>query len=251
MRRDQKKYLALINAITFVHQYQRSTRKQLEKRSGQLVEVEYVLTELDDIALANRLASEVFGRTLDELAPQTRKLVIKLEQMVREQCARLKMTREDFRFSRKDVRAYTGLSQGQLQIHLNRLVDLEYLVVHRGGRGQSYVYELLYDGQGQDGKPFVMGLLDVEELRRRTATTKSSQGSEGGFSGPSQSHLRLISGGSQGEETGAKSKEDREIDETKAATPENARPGSTPEICSYPKAGKGEDEPKPAKKRGS
>jgi hypothetical protein len=32
--------------------------------------------------------------------------------------------------------------------------------VHRGGRGQSFVYELLYDGQGQDGRPFLMQLLD-------------------------------------------------------------------------------------------
>ena len=33
----------------------------------------------------------------------------------------------------------------------HRLVELEYLLVHRGGRGQSFVYELLYGGEGQDG----------------------------------------------------------------------------------------------------
>jgi hypothetical protein len=42
---------------------------------------------------------------------------------------------------------------------------MEYLLVHRGERGQSYVYELLYEGQGADGKPFLMGLIDVEKLR--------------------------------------------------------------------------------------
>jgi DNA primase len=36
--------------------------------------------------------------------------------------------------------------------------------VHRGGRGQSFVYELLYQGEGQDGTPFVTGLLDPEHL---------------------------------------------------------------------------------------
>jgi hypothetical protein len=38
--------------------------------------------------------------------------------------------------------------------------------VHRGGRGQSFVYELLYDGQGRDGKPFLMGLIDIEALKQ-------------------------------------------------------------------------------------
>jgi hypothetical protein len=36
--------------------------------------------------------------------------------------------------------------------------------VHRGGRGQSFVYELLYDGQGHDGRPFLMGLCDPDAL---------------------------------------------------------------------------------------
>ena len=26
------------------------------------------------------------------------------------------------------------------------------MLVHRGGRGQSFVYELLYEGQGKDGR---------------------------------------------------------------------------------------------------
>jgi hypothetical protein len=37
----------------------------------------------------------------------------------------------------------TRWGETQLRIHLDRLVALEYLLVHRGGRGQSFVYELL------------------------------------------------------------------------------------------------------------
>ena len=40
------------------------------------------------------------------------------------------------------------------------------MLVHRGGRGQSFVYELLYDGAGRDGKPFLMGLIDVAALKQ-------------------------------------------------------------------------------------
>jgi len=42
------------------------------------------------------------------------------------------------------------------------------VLVHRGGRGQSFVYELVYDGRGRDGRPFLMGLVDVESLTRGT-----------------------------------------------------------------------------------
>jgi hypothetical protein len=50
-------------------------------------------------------------------------------------------------------------------MHMHKLEELEYVLVHRGGRGQSFVYELLYDGAGRDGKPFLMGLVDVETLK--------------------------------------------------------------------------------------
>jgi hypothetical protein len=50
-------------------------------------------------------------------------------------------------------------------VHLQRLVDLEYVIAHRAARGQGFSYELVYDGRGQDGQPFLSGLLDVEALR--------------------------------------------------------------------------------------
>ena len=58
---------------------------------------------------------------------------------------------------------------------------MEYVLVHRGKRGQCFVYELLYDGQGQDGKPFLIGLLDVEHAaaaakRATPATTREVGG---------------------------------------------------------------------------
>jgi DNA primase len=38
---------------------------------------------LDDIATANRLAHEVLGRSLDELPPQTRRLLLLIDELVR------------------------------------------------------------------------------------------------------------------------------------------------------------------------
>ena len=70
-RRDHEKYLALIDAIALVHQHQR------EVRSGVVLgrRVDYVEATLADVAVANRLAAETLGRTLDELPPQTRRLL--------------------------------------------------------------------------------------------------------------------------------------------------------------------------------
>jgi hypothetical protein len=161
IRRDHLKYLTLIRALALLHQYQRPLRTVVHQGER----VEYVEVTLDDLAVANRLAHEVLGRSLDELAPQTRRLLTLLDTQVREACARQAMARTAYRFTRREIRGWTGWSDFQVRTHLDRLVTLEYVLVHRGGRGQGFVYELLYDGQGHEGEPFVMGLVDVETLR--------------------------------------------------------------------------------------
>jgi len=52
---------------------------------------------------------------------------------------------------------------------VQRLVNMEYLLTHRGGRGQSFEYELLYGGEGEDGASFLMGLMAVEQLSNHPA----------------------------------------------------------------------------------
>jgi len=128
----------------------------------------------------------VLGRSLDELAPQTRRLLGLLDAMVREACERQAVARASYRFTRRDVRRFTGWSDFQVRTHLDRLISLEYVLVHRGSRGQGFVYELLYDGQGQDGEPFVMGLVDVEALRvsLRRQSGGNFEGVNGDFEPP-------------------------------------------------------------------
>jgi len=85
--------------------------------------------------------------------------------MVTGECKRLEMERSDYRFSRRDVREYTGWGDTQLNVHLGRLRELEYLLPHHGGRGQSFVYELVFERNGHDDKPALPGLIDVEKLK--------------------------------------------------------------------------------------
>jgi len=184
LRRDHEKYLTLIDTIAFVHQHQRAvkTAQRGEQR------IEYIEATLADIALANRIAHDVLGRSLDELPPQTRRLLKLVDQYVRGECERLTLRRCDLRFSRKPIRDATGLSDTQLRLHLQRLVELEYLLVHRGMRGQSFEYELLYDGADADERAFVPGLIDVDALKAAAdaATTQSSRGQTGQFAGSSR-----------------------------------------------------------------
>ncbi len=71
-RRDHEKYLTLIDAIALLHQHQRP-RQRTGGGGGE--PVEYLEATLSDVELANRLAGEVLGRSLDELPPQTRRFL--------------------------------------------------------------------------------------------------------------------------------------------------------------------------------
>ncbi|MCH2208828.1 MAG: hypothetical protein MK132_23610, partial [Lentisphaerales bacterium] len=50
------------------------------------------------------------------------------------------------------------------KVHLNRLLEMEYLQLWKGATGQQFVYQLLYKGEGEDGKRFVMNLIDTSTI---------------------------------------------------------------------------------------
>ncbi len=179
-RRDHQKYLAFIRAIALLHQHQRDVKNAVTS-DGEVVE--YIEATLDDIAAANALAHEVLGRTLDELPPQTRALLTIIGDMVRAACEIADMRQGDYRFTRRDIREASGWGHTQLRVHLGRLQELEYLIPHRGARGQRFLYELAYEGAGDNGAPFVMGLIDVDALRNKDGTARENHAYDGKFAG--------------------------------------------------------------------
>jgi len=160
-RRDHTKYLALIRTIALLHQYQREVKTVTHDGKA----LAYIEATLDDIAAANRLAHHVLGRCLDEMPPQSRRLLELIERTVAEQCAAKKIERDECHFRARQVREFTGWGNSQLHVHLQRLVELEYVIAHRADYGQGLVYELAYDGGGKDGRRFLPGLIDVDKLR--------------------------------------------------------------------------------------
>jgi DNA primase len=169
MRRDHAKYLALIRSIGLLHQHQRPVREAHGVR--------YIEATRADIATADRLMREMMRRSLDELPPQTRRLLGLVVAYVG--------GREGLRFSRREVREATGWGHTQLKVHLRRLEELEYLIVHRGGRGQGYVYELNWAGAVED-------------------KAGAGRGDGGGVSGterPAESRMNIAPNGVPGHET--------------------------------------------------
>tara|TARA_B100000614_G_scaffold251417_1_gene262907 strand:- start:2162 stop:3856 length:1695 start_codon:yes stop_codon:yes gene_type:complete len=169
LRRDHEKYLSLIDTIALLHQYQRPVRK--DEAGGRFVEA-----TLSDIEAANKIAHEVLGRSLDELPPQTRRLLTLLKEWVGRQCGERNLERSDFHFSRRQLREAFGWGDTQLKVHLSRLLDMEYLELHRLPGQSGYFYELLYDGEGGDGSRFLSGLLDPASLKYRYDGERSGCG---------------------------------------------------------------------------
>lgn len=147
-RRDHMKYLGLIASIALLHQYSREVKRV--EHQGRVIE--YVEVWPKDIELANKLSSVVLGRTLDELPPQTRKLLIALQDWVRGRADTEDVQIRDIRFRRREVRDALGWSDTPLKVHLNRLVEMEYLVLHRasGLGGTVFEYQLAHE-TGRDG----------------------------------------------------------------------------------------------------
>ena len=173
LRRDHEKYLTLIDTIALLHQHQRpvKTTQRGDER------IEYVEVQLADIALANRLAHEVLGRSLDELPPQTRRLLRLVERYVAAECKRAHVKRADFHFSRRQLRKAIHWGDTQLKVHLGRLLELEYLVAHRGVHA-SLAYELVYEApEDEEGLRFP-GLAEVEALKHAYDRARSGQNPE-------------------------------------------------------------------------
>jgi len=197
-RRDHEKYLTLIDAIALLHQHQRARGRH--EAAGRLVE--YVTVTAADIALANELAPEVLGRSLDELPPQTRRLLGHIRALVREQertskngatakagagsasvtapapqGARLLSARLAATFTRRELHEQCGWSFTQLRVHLERLIEHECVGVRAGRMGSQFVYELLIDADADEPTPAArVPLIDVAKLQKTHDYDETSRG---------------------------------------------------------------------------
>lgn len=173
VRREHPKYMNLIAAITFLHQYQRPVKTAKKEKEI----IEYVETTLEDIERASEIAHQVLGRSLDELSDGSRTLLTGSHRLVVEKAKETGRRKESVEFSRRELRKFLNWSDFRLRSHLNQLVEMEYLVPISGRRGEPYRYRIFYNGEGLDGRKFLPGLINSEELRERVKKAGKGSGS--------------------------------------------------------------------------
>jgi DNA primase catalytic core len=170
VRRDQPKYLNLILGVTFLYQLQRPVHSDPELG-------EYIETTLDDIAIANDLAHQLFGHSLDDLSRPSRELLRLIVDYVADKSAsgpkpgagpapaRAAMAGGAATFNRRELREAIRWGDTRLRTHLDELVEMEYLTVLSGRFGQSYQYRLCHVPTEEPGR-FLAGLKSVEQVRK-------------------------------------------------------------------------------------
>jgi hypothetical protein len=129
-RRDHERFLCLIEAVAFLHQFQ---RPQSLLDDG----VRCVEAQVEDYRIAYELAQEVLAQTFHELSRDARELLQASVAMLE---PRDPLERA---FTRRELRAHTQWQDHRLRDALDELVAMEYLeLVSGGGHGRTCHYLL-------------------------------------------------------------------------------------------------------------
>jgi DNA primase len=159
-RRDNLRMLNLIEAVAFLHQFQRP-RKRLP--AG----VEYIEASVEDYAIAYSLATTALGFGLDELRKPARDLLALIESKAKALADDRGATLAAITFTRRDVRSWSGLPNHQVKLAMHELEELEYIEVEKAARGSRFVYRLVADARNRHVP--LTGLLTPVELMNRLA----------------------------------------------------------------------------------
>ena len=189
VRRDQPKYLQLILTVAFLHQMQRPLRHDPDLG-------DYVEATLDDIAIANEVAHQVFGNSLADLSKPGRDLLTLIEEFIQHKAASAADDKETF--SRRELREAIHWGDTRLRVHLRELVDLEHVAPLNGRHGLTYHYRLLSRAGLGTGR-FLAGLKSVEQLRHDA----SFAGLSSHFAPTSHIENREVAAGLNGENPAA------------------------------------------------
>ena len=177
-RRDQPKYLNLINAVAFLRQM----RKPVRSRNGR----DYVEVDEDDLRIATNLADEILGKSLDDLNRVSRDLLAQIESLVNERVAKETDPetgrgphREDILFTRREIREFTGWPHMRIKRYIVQLVDMEFLAMESRRIGSSYHYRVCFGDLGGGYPP----VLCKNGINAGSGITKDYQGLPGVVSG--------------------------------------------------------------------
>jgi hypothetical protein len=167
-RRDNDKFLRLINVICFLHQYQRKLKKLKLDNSNETIE--YIECTPYDYKIAYELLSDgVLDNTLDDLPRPARKLLELVKKYLSEKSNRDNIPIEKIVFERKEIREYTSWSFAQIKNNFRILKDYEYIHLIKVKNGLANQYRLSCNYSDLD---FLNTILTPEELKNRITNLK-------------------------------------------------------------------------------
>jgi len=137
-RRENIKYLNLINAVTLVRQHQKETKL---REDG----AEYIFVDIEDVKIANDLAKEYLTKSLDYLSPPAKSLYENIRELILSVNDKTGDDLESIQISRREIMDHSGWSEWQVRAHIRELVELEYLQQVSGKQGKRYCYKLIED----------------------------------------------------------------------------------------------------------
>ncbi len=163
-RRDFRKYLGLIKAIAFLHQYHRDHKTATIGGNDR----DYIEVALTDIERANELAVEVMGQSLDDLPVSSRQLLELIFNMVSTLAKERGLPVAKISITRRMIREYTGWSNWQVRNYLPPLLDFEYLIVQPHSRVNRYSFAV-NTGQNSKNEYWTgLQLTPVSEIKQKS-----------------------------------------------------------------------------------
>jgi len=143
-RRDQARFLSLIQAVACLYQYQRAV-KESEVEGERM---KYIEATVADYEAAQGLVREVFASQADDLSPLARRLLEEIRGLVKAAGGAATAggatatDGESVTFTRRGIREATGWGDDQVKRHIRELLELEYLALVRGSPRGRHVYRM-------------------------------------------------------------------------------------------------------------
>jgi len=139
-RRDNDRFLSLIEGIAFLHQHQRTIGIDGSGPDGQ--PTEYITASIEDYAMAYDLAHQVFAQAGSDLAKPVADFKQRMQTELEKMARVAKQPPAEFVFTRRMVREALRLPDHIVKRTMRQLEELEYVQVQRAANGGSFRYRL-------------------------------------------------------------------------------------------------------------
>ncbi len=155
-RRDNDRFLSLIEGIAFLHQHQR----KIGSENG----ADYIEANVEDYAIAHDLAHQVFAQAGSDIPKPVADFLTQMDTAMRDAATAAKQDIARFTFSRRDVREAVQLPDYLVKLYMRQVEELEMIEVQRATRGSSFRYRLV---EQRDSRATLQGLTSPAELAQK------------------------------------------------------------------------------------